>query len=74
MEFEIQINVGESPQEALESSLETMQKHEQGEKYVASHLGVFTRKQFYAPFSPLGLKLVEPFVNRKKSRICVLVS
>lgn len=76
MEFAIQINVGESPQEALESALETMQKHERGEKFVASHLGVLTWKQFYALFSPVGLKLIEPFVTRKNeiSDQCLSVS
>lgn len=47
MEFAIQINVGESPQEALESTLETMQKHERGEDCIVGHLGVLTWKQFY---------------------------
>lgn len=65
MEFAIQINVGQSPQEALESALETMQKHERGEECVVSHLGVLNWKQFYALFSPVGLKLIEPFINTK---------
>lgn len=46
MEFAIQINVGESPQEALESALEIMQKHERGEQCVVSHLGLLNWKQF----------------------------
>lgn len=65
MEFAIQINVGESPQEALESALEAIQKHERGEKCVVSQLGVLNWKQFYALFSPVGLKLIEPFVNKR---------
>lgn len=55
MEFSIQINVGETPHEALERVLEDFHKHEQGEKYVASQLGVLNWDQFYALFSPQGL-------------------
>jgi hypothetical protein len=40
MEFAIQINVGQSPQDALKSALETMQKHERGEECVVSHCRV----------------------------------
>lgn len=69
MEFAIQINVGESPQEALESALETMQKHERGEKCVVSHLGVLNWEQFYALFSPHGLKVIESFVSRRNGDV-----
>ncbi|MGP1715810.1 hypothetical protein [Methylophilus sp.] len=63
MEFSIQINVGQTPQEALESILDDFHKHERGEKYVASQLGVLNWDQFYALFSPQGLKQVESFVK-----------
>ncbi|MGQ3170524.1 MAG: hypothetical protein ACT6RZ_08875 [Methylophilus sp.] len=63
MEFSIQINVGQTPQEALESILEDFHKHEQGEKYVANQLGVLNWDEFYALFSPKGLMLVDSFVK-----------
>lgn len=63
MEFSIQINVGQSPQEGLESMLEDFHKHERGEKYVASQLGVLNWDEFYALFSPKGLMQVESFVK-----------